>query len=602
MARSDSCEVHSGTYKSGGTVADEDASGAVDQVDRSDCWIATVAALGYGPNIPNDGLGYGTAIAPAYLRGAEMNGSTDTWDSNGNKTPDSDEGITSYPVIFSGDADLDGTPKEPTSCPLNNTVANDAFYPLMWGCGDDSTEVCKSNLTGGYNRPRVDTDADGTFDTAITGSQRRVSYFRIKNIEATGYNGGPTTCGPGLGVRGGLGHFNLWGDGFSSGFVADGIYFHDNAMTNQCRPEHYCAVFGDNDNADCAVDHEIKNSNIKVDNRFFINDDCSELDECGCGWSAHDNRIELMSNPGCDVKACPSYDPSCDQSGTWCRKGLIRLKSTDSLQGGLRPKKWRIFNDEIINSSTTANTGTWPWLIHTECIGRCGINKGWGQFWFYGNILRDKSGAVARRPFGGNSCSSGVYGGDARVILFNNTFDSARTGAETTASLGAFCNSTDLEWSISRNNAFYRATSVNTQVAATERHTTAFNICTEGSQEGCTQNTSGRTGWFNGGTTLGTWDVGVNAGLANYVPTTGSPLFGTGSCDPDGDGTPGFDPDGNEGSEANITSWTDILGATINCASGTINIGAIQGGVVAPPAAAPSKRGSGTLGSGMIVH
>jgi len=76
---------------------------------------------------------------------------------------------------------------------------------------------------------------------------RDVSNFVIKNIEGTGYGGGPTTC-TGSGIREKLGHFSIGGDGSSGGFVADGIYFHDNGYSNLCANEHYVAVFGDDEN------------------------------------------------------------------------------------------------------------------------------------------------------------------------------------------------------------------------------------------------------------------------------------------------------------------------------------------------------------------
>lgn len=569
MARSDSCEVHAGTYQRAGTMSDEDAAGAVDVVDRSDCWLATVAALGHGPSLPNDGLGYGTAAEPAYLRGANMRGSIDTWDANRNKTPDAAEGLSVYAAIFSGDADLDGNPKEATSCPLNNTVLGDAFYPLMWGCGSVTSgeEVCDSSLGAGETRPRVDTDGDGTFDTQLPGGPRDVSHFVVQDIEGTGYGGGPVSCS-GNGVREKLGHFSIGGDGSSGGFVADRIYFHDNAYSNLCANEHYVAIFGDDENGGCAVDHEIRNSHLVLDNRFIINDDSDSWGggdiESGCGWYFHDNRAEIRGNTGC--------------VGQGCRKGLIRFKSVDSLQSGTRPKRFRIVNNEFVWGAATGD-GTFPWFIHTECIGECGpFNPGWGEFWYVGNLFRFKAGSTGGDWAGFSCLSDGSPDSHAyQYLSFNNTWDFAQAAAETAKTLDTFCNQTG-ELIVQRNNAYYRATSVNTDAGDTVRR--ANNVCSQSAQTDCTTDATGRAGWWGGAAPLtsGTWDVGVNAGLLNYVPRSGGPLYeksGVGACDPDGAGGAGWDIDWDGDQD---TIWTDLAGNTVRCdaVNDALSIGAIQ--------------------------
>ena len=111
MAKSDSCEIHAGTYQKAGAYADADSidSGMApgSGCDKNNCWWATVVAYGYGPNLA--GAGYGTATAPGFLRGAVMNGSTDSWDVNGNKVPDTQAGEPiGYPVVFSGDLNGNG--------------------------------------------------------------------------------------------------------------------------------------------------------------------------------------------------------------------------------------------------------------------------------------------------------------------------------------------------------------------------------------------------------------------------------------------------------------------------------------------------------------
>ncbi len=147
---------------------------------------------------------------------------------------------------------------------------------------------------------------------------------------------------------------------------------------------------------------------------------------------------------------------------------------------------------------------------------------------------------------------------------------------------GAFCNSTG-EIIVSRNNAFYRATSVNTTSGDTQRF--ANDRCTESGQTGCTQSSvsgSGgtpRTSWWN----AGAWGVTSNATIANYIPRTGGPLDNAGSCDPDGDGIQGVDYDNNPATGANgqETTWKDIAGNTVDCSTSgnpaqTIDIGAVQ--------------------------
>ena len=129
MARSDSCEVHSGVYRRPGAYCDEDCGfgslgGALDNCDRYDCWQATVVAFGMGPNLT--GTGYGTSSQPGLLRGARMSGSTDTWDVDGDRVPDSWAGETpGYPVVFSGDVNGNGV-FDTTTC-TGNACSGDAF-------------------------------------------------------------------------------------------------------------------------------------------------------------------------------------------------------------------------------------------------------------------------------------------------------------------------------------------------------------------------------------------------------------------------------------------------------------------------------------------
>jgi hypothetical protein len=607
---SDKCDIHAGTYKRGGTMSDWNVN-ATASVTRSNCWTATVGALGEGKNpaigtdctgAAGETCGYGSKANPFYLRGAEVDVNhdgdvtdpheIDTWDENGNKIADSAESLTSYPVVFSGDANLNGTPKEPSVCTSGSGGANsgDAFYPLMWGCGAGfagDINVCNHS---GPSRPKIDTDANGTFDFNKLLGRRDVSWFHLKNIEATGYGGGPATCS-GSGVREKLGNFSLGGDGSSSGFVGEGIYFHDNAYSTLCQDESFVAVFGDDENGSCSVDTEIKNSNIKQDNRFLVNDDSDSWDVCGnngasesgCGWYIHDNKIDVVGNP--NPAGC---------TGQFCRKGLIRFKSVDTLENGARKKQFRIVNNDITWETTTRD-GNFPWMIQTECIGTCGpvdrdrwcaspaSTLGLGEFWFYGNIFHFRAGATAINPWAGNSCTSDNSPDmhSFKIYEFNNTWDGARAAAETAETRGTFCNETGKIY-VNRNNAFYRSTSVAVQSADTVRALSTTNRCTESGQAGCQQVASSTRNGTNGWWSVGTWGVASNASLPNYIPKVGGPLDGTGSCDPDGDGIQGVDYDNNPATGPNggqETSWTDIAGNVVDCSAGhTNNIGAIQKG------------------------
>jgi len=116
--------------------------------------VGHVVAYGYGPNLT--GTGYGTSTAPGYLRGAVMNGSTDSWDVNGNKVPDTQLGERSATGRF-----LRGPERQRG---LRRRVLHgrllhrrDAFYGLQIGCNSGSYDYCKSRTStgaGGYDGKR----------------------------------------------------------------------------------------------------------------------------------------------------------------------------------------------------------------------------------------------------------------------------------------------------------------------------------------------------------------------------------------------------------------------------------------------------------------
>src|SRR5262245_25325158 len=197
MAKSDSCEVHAGAFRKAGVECGLDCTHKyTGSCHDFNCYLGLVAAFGYGPNV-NQGssLGYGTASSPGYLRGAVMNGSTDTWDTNGNKIPDSAEGVASYPAILSGDLNGNST-FDATTCAAGGgagSCTGDAFAGVSVGCGGvGSYDIeCSANMTASEHGPRIDTDANGSFDTEI-GRQgaKNVDHFIIKDLKLTQFNGG----------------------------------------------------------------------------------------------------------------------------------------------------------------------------------------------------------------------------------------------------------------------------------------------------------------------------------------------------------------------------------------------------------------------------
>lgn len=570
MAKSDSCEIHAGDYTTAGAQADESASGSgtVGVCDRSDCWKATVVAWGYGPNMGS--TGYGTAASPGWLRGAHFNGGIDTWDSNRNKVPDADESVTSYPVIFNGNVDGDGSLNESTSCAAG-VCTGDAFYGTFVGCGN-SDAFCDTSLSGGQTRPMLDSDANGTFDVAATtGGPKSVAYFQIDDIEYKNYNGGTTTCS-GNGVREALGSIALGGGGTTSGngngLLVDHIYYHAGAYSTLCQNEHYVAIFGDDENWSCSVGMtEIRNSLLYLDNRFVINDDCDASNpgasECGCSKSLHDNRIVVTNN----------------SSGVTTRKGLIRLKSVDTVGSGSRPKQIWIYNNEIVWQKGDASES---YLVHPECLGRCDPqHQGLGVISFHGNILRLQGGSSPAfkrisQHFCSESISVGTGGSDWTWLNYNNTYDLERIGGGAN-SFEDMCNTTG-KLAVSKNNVVKQASASTFNIDTVTTAKRGNNIC-DNAQTSCTTNGAGRAGWW----AVGTQNVGVYAGLANYLPKAGGPLdettaldsAGHGPCDPDSDGNPGAD---YIGIGTQQIQWADIAGNIVQCPTGltALDIGAEQ--------------------------
>ncbi len=286
MAKSDTVEVHAGTYHAAGAYADADAldhsMGGGSGCDKQNCWFATVVAYGYGPHL--DGTGYGTSDAPGILRGARMNNSSDTWDSNGNKIPDADEGVTSYPAIFSGDLNNNGT-FDPTTGD-DSSVDGDAFYAIQVGCNNETYDFCSSQHTDGVH---VDTSGDGTFETIPKSGQKAVDYFHIEDPEFTKYNGENGSISGGVRAREGT--ISLEGIGNTDGLVVNHVYIHGNDYSLSASAENDWAYFSDSHNGGCSLFTEIKNSFIEQNNEKVMDDDCGVGNACGCPKNFHGNRV-----------------------------------------------------------------------------------------------------------------------------------------------------------------------------------------------------------------------------------------------------------------------------------------------------------------------
>jgi len=482
MAKSDTCEIHSGSYATAGAQSTTAGVLPTNTVDRSDGWLASVVMFGYGPNMGT--TGYGTAANPAYVRGASMAGSVDSWDSNSNKIPDSVEGtcsagtfsgysctvggsectggsctsasITGYPVVFDGNFDGDGSLNEATTCPTDGSnCAQDGFYAFIVGCGNVSTDGgnCLANLSGGQTRPKVDSDGNGSFDAdANSGGPRNVSYVTIKDIEFKNYNGGASICS-GNGIREALGHFTLAGGGTTSGngdgLLIDHIYWHDDTYSNLCVQEHYVSVLGDDENWACSSATQtftvggitvtapgtgLINSFIRTKNRSVINDDCDATQpgasECGCSKYVMGNRILLENTT----------------AGQY--QNVMRWKSINTVSAGTRPKKLVFTNNEI--DINRADSGGSTYIFTPECTGLCdpyhvasGAN---GVIQFNGNIVRYQgSGTPAIHRFSESFC------GDTFKFCEDNTTPcSCSSACATTPNsacagiVGGFCNGTSV--------------------------------------------------------------------------------------------------------------------------------------------------------------
>ena len=571
MARSDSCDVHSGVYRRPGAFCDEDCGEGValtpDVCERGDCWQATVVAYGQGPNLTN--TGYGTAAAPGWLRGASSNGSVDTWDVNGNRIPDTEPGEpTGYPVIFSGDLDADGV-FDTTTC-AGGVCSGDAFYGVIVGCGGGGygSGYCSTSMPAGYSYSKIDHDANGSMDR-IYGqsppSQSAADHFIVRDIEFQRYNGGNGTSG---GARFREGLIALEGSNNSTdGIKVQHIYVHSNDYSLAASTESYWAVFSDSHNHQCVGHTEISESYIVQTNEKVLDDDCGPTSECGCPKSFHDNRVltNITSPRRRASFAVFAY-----------------LKSIDAVQSGTRKKDHRFYNNEFIVQS--AQTKFWD--IQEFGDDGAANGPGLGQIWFYGNVVRDRTNGVKTlNRFWPVNCTGSVdnlY----EVFFFNNTFDQVYdTGSD---GLGMACSAV-AERIVERNNAYYQPRFIHSTPAVAAVRSAEVCSTATSNPASCTVSATGRTTWFGPGGASGLFD-----GPLAFAPSATGPLAGRGSCDPDGDGVAGVDYDADG---INDTNWLDLAGNIVSCPTpgSAIHIGAIQSDQSAfgSPPAAPSLTTSG---------
>ncbi len=648
MAKSDSCEVHAGTYREAGAQCNAycgdfssgDTNSSFGTCHDWNCWLSSVVAFGFGPNL--DGNGYGTAQDPGYLRGAVMNGSTDSWDPNGDKNP----ADGAYPAIMSGNRDGDPTPDfEQTSCVGAGDCSGDIYHALIVGCGGTYSSSygqinCSLSLTNvnslcvGSANPfacctgsgtgtcveefvKIDSDADGDFDAALDAvnglpsnpgvGTRKVDHFIVKDIEFRDYNqGAGATTGQGR-IR--IANINLNGDGNSDGLKLDHIYLHDNnyGASGSVGAEINSAAISDMQNSNCVDFTEVKNSFLEQNNRLLFADEGSAKPTLGCSWKIRENRI-LINVLGFNAANIP---------------GIGFFKSIDHHTEDLRPKTVRFSNNEVIFLKAHSNTtnsegysfqfgqlGTSPNTNHPTNPG-----LGKGEIWMYGNIFRNRSDA-SKYPDSfftttiDRDCDPGCSS-DWRYFYFNNTWDGWSSGKSVL--LDGFASGNGVtrlgELFLDRNNVNVWTTgeqsTLNPPNAVTILNATA-NLNIDSDVTKC----SGGSPYF---VCTGS-DPSMHGGLVYYTPTAGQALDGTGSCDPDGMGHcsgltsrscrvdgdctgvgtctayAGIDADGDGDQD---TTWFDIKGNLVSCPStgSPIDIGAIQSSSAAVPA------GSGARGA-----
>lgn len=564
MAKSDACEIHAGTYKQAGAQCDENCGdqgtlgGATGTCDKFDCFKASFVALGDGPNMSADG-NYGTASAPGIIEAANMAGSIDMWDPNGDKNP----ADGTYSAALSGDANANGV-FEGTTC-SGGSCSGDSFYGAIIGCGLYGYGFCRTTPAAGSTYIKIDSNGDGTFDQNVgvfTSSTKQPSYLKVKNLEFTRYNGGngcvAGTCAEN-GTRPKTSTIDLNGGGATNGLVVDHIYLHDNDFTlgidnvssdnvsNEGFTENHWSGIGDQNNSSCTTPTIISNSFLVQNNARLFDADCGVGTNitCGCPLFIHDNRIVVDVDP---AKAGVLYRNG-GPSGAFTKTHSVvvsYLKNIDT-----HPTQHRLWNNEFVIKSMGTSRG---YFMDLQGFGNAQGHAN-GSLWLYGNLFRyDPAVTQKMLRFWLTYCD--IQTGGYEYYLFNNTFDMD-------VSMDRICDAPG-DLVVERNNAFLRVTNLYASTATTVRR----------SNNAASTTSADRSLWFNAGTFVaGSPDI--HGGLLNYRPRTGGPLEATGSCDPDGDGILGTDWNGDGIEE---TSWVDLAGSQVDCAGGgaTLSEGAIQ--------------------------
>lgn len=584
---SDSCEVHAGTYKKAGFGQGNEAhsSGTANVCGQTDCFTGSIGAFGYGANFTAGNNSYGTAGSPFFVRGAVMNGSTDTWDSDGDKIPDCNTNTgtpvctvpgepPSYFPTMSGDRDEDGITRlvsEATSCSGADasTCTGDSFFAIFAGCGTGSFGGIQcSSPDAGEMAIQVDTNADGTFDTELTAGAKNVDFIEFKDLEFVGFNGGNVSSGGGGSAERHLsGRVNLVGDGSSQGLTVNHLWQHGSGFQVPGGDvKNISAEWGDYLNSGCRTTNATNytrwiNSLVEVNQRYFLQSDNDESGS-GCSHDVHGNRV---------IWDFPSNAVGQPNNGTNNGNAVIAfyLKPIDH-NGGGNKKEHRIYNNEFILVNT--NGATDKFFFTFAGMGRnCPGGLGLGEVWFYGNVIRKVGSGSVISEFnqGYCGCDGGCSpcGGSGRIYDFNNTWDWA-------VPKQGYCENSagPQEFYRDINNAYFGMTNLfdDGSEMGTVTHSTNCVSTSDPASDVCGSNNT-KSNWYADTTTTAT----VYNGLTLYAAKTSGALDGVGSCDPDGDGVAGVDYDGDH---VNDTTWTDIAGNVINCPTvGTaLDVGAIQ--------------------------
>jgi len=426
--------------------------------------------------------------------------------------------------------------------------SGDAFYGFQLGCIGGSYDICDPDNT---DFVMVDTDANGTYDTALNLGPKNVNYLTVKDIEFTGYNGGHSSTSSGARAREGM--IALEGVGNTNGIVVDHIYVHDNDYSLQAGSENFWSMFSDSHNAGCSLRTEVTNSLLIQNNEKMLDDDCGVNNECGCPKYFHDNIAVAKVT-------------SSRSSG---RSNVVffYLKSIDTFKNGTK-KAPRIFNNDFVIDDD--GQGEFKFM-DLQAFGNS-MGTGLGELWVYGNIFRNLSTNKMKRFWFG-SCDTGSSSG--KLFFFNNTMDA--TFVSNTDGVYKACTST-LEAVVEKNNAYWsESTDINTHDTPATTHTISEELCSASDSPCTTPSLTTHAQWFWATATTYLDGRSALAPVITLPPVVTSPLYNAGLCDPDNDGTAGVDYNGDG---LNDEQWYDINGNVVSCFASTdnINVGAVQVG------------------------